>query len=52
MTIKRIILFSGVKLTEELTDMVSKNPNKKIDVQISHGSEIIHSRWILPDSNL
>lgn len=28
MEIKRIILFSDVKLEEELTDMVNKNPNK------------------------
>ncbi len=27
--INTIILFSGVKLTEEFTDMVNKNPNKK-----------------------
>jgi hypothetical protein len=29
MAIKRMILFSSVKLVEEFTDMVSKNPNKK-----------------------
>ena len=29
MAIKRIILLGSVKLPEELTDMVNKNPNKK-----------------------
>ena len=41
MAIKRIILFSGVKLTEELTDMVSKNPNKKPANDVNRAHSLI-----------
>ena len=41
MATKRIVLFTSVKLMEELTDIVNKNPNKKPANDVSRALSLI-----------